>query len=138
MGTVACREPRRRLERCVNIREAEILEYARHLPQEDAADVIGRVKFGRSWKSLAREGESERQAAYRVGALIDRVESPRFRFVAQNCGNWPRLMRLVSQMAILFGRGQEDVASELGVSHSQVRKAESMIEGALAHERSRR
>jgi DNA-directed RNA polymerase specialized sigma24 family protein len=130
-------EPTRDLRTSSLRREADaIVERAGRLLPEDRTLLAMVFRDGRSAASVARVmGVSAKRVRGRVRRLLDRIDSPLFRFVAANAQRWPEAQRVVAIALFVEGLSLREAGRRLGMSYYTVRQIGLVVRAAfLAHE----
>lgn len=105
-----------------------VVERAAFLPARDREVLVGLYARGQSTHSVgALCGVSARVVRKRAKALIGRIFSPEFAFVALHCTTearaaWPASMRETAMRLFLHGQSLERAARELRLSYHLVRR----------------
>lgn len=101
----------------------ELVERAVWLPPADRWLIDAVYREGRRVAEVAAIlGESPRNLRRRVRAVLRRVKSGRFAFVAMQSRAWPALKRRVARACFIEGKSQREVAGELRLSLHAVRR----------------
>lgn len=105
-----------------------ILQRAAHLPEPDRVILQAIYELRVPAREVARlHGTSARAVRRRVRALVRRVLSPAFAFVAQRAPEWPETLRLVATMCVLHARSIRDTARLLDMSYHSVRRLRQAV-----------
>lgn len=96
---------------------------AAYLDPSDKALLEGIYDRGMTPTALARAaGVKPAAIRARVQRLIQRINSPAFRYVLQHRANWPRQRRMIADAVFLRGWGQRSAAADAQVSVHRVRQ----------------
>lgn len=101
----------------------ELVERAVWLPPPDRWLIDSVYRDGRRVAEVAAIlDQSPRILRRRVRAIIRRVKSGRFAFVAMQSRGWPALKRRVARACFIEGKSQREAAGELRLSLHAVRR----------------
>lgn len=125
-----------------------VVERAAFLPEPEREVLVGLYARGQSTRSVgALSGVSARVVRKKAKALIGRIFSPEFAFVALHCtpearAAWPASMREAAMRLFLRGWSLDRTARELHLSYHAVRRhrdaLRTMAAAAGAMERAQR
>ncbi|MCZ6834480.1 MAG: hypothetical protein O7G85_01775, partial [Planctomycetota bacterium] len=100
-----------------------LLELVEYLSPSDRALLEAVYHRGMKPTELARAINARpRMIRSRVQRIVQRLNSPLFKFVSGHRADWPRLRREVGELIVLKGTSQRDTAAKLGVSLHRVRQ----------------
>jgi hypothetical protein len=125
----------RRLVRLPQVQVDELVIAAGALGPRDRALVRAVYERGLPLKALAAVGGTRpSRLQHQLRRILKRVRSPEFRAILRERARWSAMRRDIAEGVILQGRGQRDIARQLGVSVHCVRKELEYIKAlAEAH-----
>jgi len=126
----AARTPSLDLRRGVRRDFAErLVERAKHLAEPDRYLIEGVFRDGRSiaelsamWGEHPERGRSPKALRRRLHRLVERLNSPRYLFVAEYRDRWAPTRRRVATACVLHGMSLREAAEALGTSLHTVRR----------------
>jgi hypothetical protein len=114
---------------------ASIMELAAHLRSADRSLLEAIYERGFTAAQLARaQRRSPRTYCDRVMRLLERMNSPAFRYVLRHAEDWPPQRARIARAVFLRGEGQRRTAAALRVSVHRVRREVERIRALAENE----